>query len=702
MKKILLVMFIVLFTAASVFCGEFEETLKRAEQGDAVAQNEIGIMFSEGEDVVQDYEQAVYWFNKSAEQGKPKAQYNLGYIYSSGWGVAQDFKQAVYWYKKAAKQGLAEAQFNLAVMYAKGQGVTQDYKQAFSWYKKAADQGDIRAQASLGAMFFFGWGISQNYKQALYWYKMAADQGNVIAQNELGQIYENGQGVPQDYKQAADWFRKAAKQGHAGAQLSLGVRYANGQGVEQDYKQAFYWWKKSAEQGHAASQFNLGLLYVNGQGVHQDHKRAISWWQSAAEQGDTDALFNLGWLYAMGQGINQDFKQAVYWYTKAAELGHIDAQNDLGVMYFNGHGVPQNFKLAYIWLSLSAAQGNESAIKNRNQAAQKLTPQQLSEAQDLAAQIQYKIDNPVKPSPVASPTPTPKRRAPASTSVADVRWVQQTLKNLGYDPGPVDGVTGARTRSAIIAFQTDISVAPTGTIDEILFAQLRQMTKINQKSSSTKTDTGKIIGSGTGFFITRDGYILTCLHVVQDAARIEVYEGDKTYPASLIRSDPKNDLAILKINGSFQALAFSPHRSAKMGQDVFTVGYPNPGLQGVSAKYTKGTISSLTGFQDDLRLYQISIPIQPGNSGGALLDEHGNILGVVVAMLNAKKTFQITGSLPQNVNYAVKSLYAQAMIDTMPGVTGKLLAPSKTKVSAIDHAQQSTVMVVCYDSTGGD
>jgi S1-C subfamily serine protease len=134
-----------------------------------------------------------------------------------------------------------------------------------------------------------------------------------------------------------------------------------------------------------------------------------------------------------------------------------------------------------------------------------------------------------------------------------------------------------------------------------------------------------------------------------------------------------------------------------MGQDVFTVGYPNPGLQGVSAKYTKGTISSLTGFKDDLRLYQVSVPIQPGNSGGPLLDENGNILGVVIAMLNAKKTFEISGSLPQNVNYAVKSLYAQAMIDTMPDVAEKLISPSRNKSNAIEDAQASTVMVVCYD-----
>jgi S1-C subfamily serine protease len=423
----------------------------------------------------------------------------------------------------------------------------------------------------------------------------------------------------------------------------------------------------------------------------EDYNKSFNWYTKVAEQENAWAQFELGWMYDKGWGVTQNYKQAAYWYTKAAEQGDASAQNNLGVLYDHGKGVVQNHKHAYIWFSLAAAQGDELAIKNRNQSAQKLTSQQLSEAQDLAAKIQYRIDNPEKQKPpsVTTTTPRPKKHAPTTTSAELVRWVQRTLKNLGYKPGPVDGVTGDRTRSAIIAFQTDLGIAPTGVIDEVLVAQIRQISKNNKEPAKVVT--------GTGFLITNDGYILTCHHVVEDAEQINIIKGGESFQAQLIRSDPKNDLAILKINGSFSALAFSPHRSAKMGQDVFTVGYPNPSLQGVSAKYTKGTISSLTGFQDDLRLYQISIPIQPGNSGGALLDEQGNILGIVVAMLSAKTSFQMTGSLPQNVNYAVKSLYAQAMIDTMPGVAGKLLAPSKSKSGAIDNAQESTVMVVCYD-----
>jgi len=654
MKNILLVMIILLLTVTSVFCGEFEDILKKAEQGDVDAQNVLGWMYSEGEGVAQDNERAIYWYTKSAEEGYAYSQYALGLMYENGQGVTKDYKQAVYWYSKAAKQGHAWAQHNLGLMYSRGEGVAEDYK------------------------------------KTVYWLGKAAEQGHLYSIRMLGWMYSEGQLVTQDYIKAASWYTKAAEQGDIDSQRDLGYRYSAGDGVRKDVRLAAYWYTKAAEQGDIDSQKALGYRYSVGEGVPEKNlKLSAYWYTKAAEQGDADAQVNIGFMYSKGRGVTKDYKQAVYWYTKSAEQGHAFAQHDLGVMYFNGQGVAQNYKLAYVWQSLAVAQGAEDAIQNRDDTARRLSPQQLSEAQDLAAKIQYRIDNPEKQKPSSVSTPAPNKQIPKSSSVADVRWVQQTLKNLGYKPGPVDGLMGARTRDAIIAFQTDISVAPTGVIDEVLVAQLRQISKNNQDSSTVVT--------GTGFIITNDGYILTCHHVVEDAEQINIIKGGERFQAKLIRSDPNNDLAILKVNGSFPALAFSPHRSAQIGQDVFTFGYPNPGLQGVSAKYTKGTVSSLTGFQDDLRLYQISVPIQPGNSGGPLLDENGNILGVVIAMLNAKKTFEISGSFPQNVNYAVKSLYAQAMIDTMPDVAGKLISPSRNKSNAIENAQASTVMVVCYD-----
>jgi uncharacterized protein len=107
---------------------------KAAERGDAVAQNNLGVLYKKGEIVPQDYRQAVYWYRKAAEQGDGHAQYNLGVACVAGYGVPQDYRQGVFWYRKAAEQGLDRAQNNLGFMYANGQGIGRDYVEAYKWY----------------------------------------------------------------------------------------------------------------------------------------------------------------------------------------------------------------------------------------------------------------------------------------------------------------------------------------------------------------------------------------------------------------------------------------------------------------------------------------------------------------------------------------------------------------------------------------
>ncbi|MEX1298015.1 MAG: tetratricopeptide repeat protein [Desulfotignum sp.] len=107
MKKILLVMIVVLFTATSAFCDQFEDAVKMAEQGDAAAQYKLGEIYAKGyeDDVPQDHKKAAYWYKKAAEQGYADAQHNLGYMYAEGQGVPQDLKLAYVWSSLAAAQG---------------------------------------------------------------------------------------------------------------------------------------------------------------------------------------------------------------------------------------------------------------------------------------------------------------------------------------------------------------------------------------------------------------------------------------------------------------------------------------------------------------------------------------------------------------------------------------------------------------------
>ena len=115
-----------------------------------------------------------------------------------------------------------------------------------------------------------------------------------------------------------------------------------------------------------------------------DYATALSEFRPLAEQGLPAAQYNLGVMYDKGQGVAQNYAEAVKWYRKAAEQGHAKAQSNLGVMYGKGQGVPQDHVFAHMWFNLSAAQGGEDARKNRDIAAELMTPEQIAQAQKLA------------------------------------------------------------------------------------------------------------------------------------------------------------------------------------------------------------------------------------------------------------------------------------------------------------------------------
>ncbi len=128
-----------------------------------------------------DYDTALKEFRLLAEQGDATAQTFLGLMYSSGEGVPQDDQEAVRWFRQAAGQGFGEAQYILGSMYLQGLGVVQDYGEAAQWYRRAAEQGNAAAQYNLGEMYALGRGVPQNYIQAYMWNSLAAAEGFEIA-----------------------------------------------------------------------------------------------------------------------------------------------------------------------------------------------------------------------------------------------------------------------------------------------------------------------------------------------------------------------------------------------------------------------------------------------------------------------------------------------------------------------------------------
>ncbi len=157
-------------------------TLKyRAEQGEAAAQNNLGVCYQAGEGVQKDLAEAAKWFRRAAEQGDAKAQLNLGACYLTGTGVQADKAAAANWFRSAADQGDAKAQFNLGVCYRKGDGVTVDRQLAAFWFRKAAEQDLPAAQFNLGVCFVNGTGVQEDPAEAYKWFRLAGKSGDVQA-----------------------------------------------------------------------------------------------------------------------------------------------------------------------------------------------------------------------------------------------------------------------------------------------------------------------------------------------------------------------------------------------------------------------------------------------------------------------------------------------------------------------------------------
>lgn len=177
----------------------------------------------------------------------------------------------------------------------------------------------------------------------------------------------------------------------------------------------------------------------------------------------------------------------------------------------------------------------------------------------------------------------------------------------------------------------------------------------------------KYTASGTGFFIDGSGYIATNYHVINGANGIDVLvaKDGKTvaYKAKSIVQDKTNDLAIIKIDDenftNFTSIPYSiGYKTIDVGSSVFAMGYPELSYLGEEIKVTDGIISSKTGYQGDVTTYQISVPVQPGNSGGPLFDSYGNIVGIINAGIPSM----------QNVGYAIKVSYLNNLIDASPEV----------------------------------
>jgi S1-C subfamily serine protease len=221
------------------------------------------------------------------------------------------------------------------------------------------------------------------------------------------------------------------------------------------------------------------------------------------------------------------------------------------------------------------------------------------------------------------------------------------------------------------------------------------------KSEEAVDDNEDVKGpsSGTGFFVSTDGHVLTNSHVVEACTKglLVSVEGQQPSSAYLVKADTTNDLALLKTSISPAHVA-SFRMGVRLGEGIAVFGYPMAGVLSTSGNFTLGNITALTGLGDDSRHVQISAPVQGGNSGGPLIGEAGNVVGVVVAKLNALKVMVATkGEIPQNVNFAIKTSVALAFLESN-GISPAVVSASESKLNPADLADRAkamSVFIVC-------
>ena len=405
-----------------------------------------------------------------------------------------------------------------------------------------------------------------------------------------------------------------------------------------DYATALRLWQPLAAQGSKKAQLAVGSMYENGFGVQQDFAEAVKLYRKAADQGFDRAQYKLGTMIERGRGAPRDLVEAAQWYRKAADQGLAVAQQRIGLLYFGGWGVRRDQAQAVGWFRKAADQG-------------------LADAQGQLGMM-YEIGSGVP-----------------QNFIQSHMWY-----NLAGDRDARDKLASRMTPAQIAEAQRLASLWRPGPDDWVAPSE--------PKLSST----------GSGFFVTPEGHLLTNAHVVKDCVAVQARRPDgEAAAAHVVALSARDDLALLKVDQRQSATAtFRGGAPVKQGDGVTVYGFPLAGLLASTGNLTIGNVTALSGPLDDPRLLQISAAVQPGNSGGPALDSNGDVVGVIVSKLNAVAIVGFTGDIPQNINFAIKASVATNFLEAH-GISYVVSSPSHDlpAIAIADRARSETVRVDC-------
>lgn len=203
-----------------------------------------------------------------------------------------------------------------------------------------------------------------------------------------------------------------------------------------------------------------------------------------------------------------------------------------------------------------------------------------------------------------------------------------------------------------------------------------------------------VVSSGSGFAV-QPNFVVTNFHVVDSCDEVTIRQGQLVSKAHIAAESRNADLALLRTDTKITEIA-SVRRSAIFGENVTVTGYPLAGILSSDLIVTSGQVNSLAGLGNDPSMLQISAPVQPGNSGGPLVDRAGSVLGVVTSKLNVGRLARVTGDYAQNINFAIKPELLRLFLDSNQVTYKKAdIGKSLDGAQIAEIARRYTVQVTC-------
>jgi len=659
-------------------------TEQAAEAGDINAQLAVANQLRTAPLGSKDRLKACDWYSRAAEAGSVAGMLESAHCYKNGVYVFDNDKLMSLW-RRLAENGNAEAEYEYGmkgVFVGKSEydrcrvllfldnsvDLAEEEDHFLTWVGKSADQKYPAAMETLGLVYLAGIVVVAkpghidlrpvDKGRGLSLLSESAELGLWRSQWKLAVLYQSGFGDLAPNKSEADhYWGLLDKQSSADALRALGDLYSS-----------------ADQRGYEAYANETGGNTYKGHSLDfsETNELAAKWYRRAAALHDAQGLYALGTMYRDGRGVGPDAQTSIKYMREAAELGWTPAMRELAFAYAQGKGVITDYAEAFRWFQRAAIEAEivkDTEVNRTRFALAAFYENGWGTQQDLVLSYAwYNIASAAGDDKARQALPRLERQLTAE----QLAEAQALSKDWHAGLPMVRRQTASGTQSA-------------------------------NNTAGTPSDGGaskglSAVASGTAFSVSSDGHFLTNFHVIDGCTEVRVPAQKITL--SVVVYDQINDLALLKTaTKNAHPMPIAPVDSVNQGQDIFVFGYPLDGFLPASGNITPGVVSAMAGPANDSSLIQITAPVQPGNSGGPVINAKGQVVGVIVGKADAIKIAKATGDILQNVNFAIALQTVRAFLDgnRVPYKTGgSMFAFKKDAVAIADEARDNTVKVECW------